>query len=34
LQIETGLTHHSVYLSAGEAVFVFEGHQVNGWWMS
>jgi hypothetical protein len=28
---ETGITHHSVYLSAGEVVFVFEGHQVE--WM-
>jgi len=26
----TGIVHHSVYLSAGEVVFVFEGHQV-GW---
>jgi hypothetical protein len=28
---ETGIAHHSVYLSAGEVVFVFEGHQVE--WM-
>src|SRR5829696_2254750 len=28
---ETGISHHSVYLSAGEVVFVFEGHQVE--WM-
>ena len=28
---ETGLVHHSVYLSTGEVVFVFEGHQVE--WM-
>jgi hypothetical protein len=28
---ETGIVHHSVYLSAGEVVFVFEGHQVE--WM-
>lgn len=28
---ETGIVHHSVYLSAGEAVFVFEGHEVE--WM-
>jgi hypothetical protein len=27
----TGIVHHSVYLSAGEVVFVFEGHQVE--WM-
>jgi hypothetical protein len=27
----TGIAHHSVYLSAGEVVFVFEGHQVE--WM-
>jgi hypothetical protein len=26
---ETGITRHSVYLSAGEVVFVFEGHQVE-----
>jgi hypothetical protein len=26
---ETGLTRHSVYLSAGEVVFVFEGHEVE-----
>jgi hypothetical protein len=26
---ETGIVHHSVYLSAGEVVFVFEGHQVE-----
>ena len=26
---ETGITHHSVYLSAGEVVFVFKGHQVE-----
>jgi hypothetical protein len=28
---ETGIACHSVYLSAGEVVFVFEGHQVE--WM-
>jgi hypothetical protein len=28
---EIGLASHSVYLSAGEVVFVFEGHQVE--WM-
>jgi hypothetical protein len=28
---DTGTAHHSVYLSAGEVVFVFEGHQVE--WM-
>jgi hypothetical protein len=28
---QTGIVHHSVYLSAGEVVFVFEGHQVE--WM-
>ena len=28
---ETGIARHSVYLSAGEVVFVFEGHQVE--WM-
>ena len=28
---EAGISHHSVYLSAGEVVFVFEGHQVE--WM-
>jgi hypothetical protein len=28
---ETGIVRHSVYLSAGEAVFVFEGHGVE--WM-
>jgi hypothetical protein len=28
---DTGIAHHSVYLSAGEVVFVFEGHQVE--WM-
>jgi hypothetical protein len=28
---ETGILGHSVYLSAGEVVFVFEGHQVE--WM-
>jgi hypothetical protein len=28
---ETGIAHHNVYLSAGEVVFVFEGHQVE--WM-
>ena len=28
---EIGIAHHSVYLSAGEVVFVFEGHQVE--WM-
>jgi hypothetical protein len=27
----TGIAHHSVYLSAGEVVFAFEGHQVE--WM-
>ena len=27
----TGIAHHSVYLSAAEVVFVFEGHQVE--WM-
>ena len=27
----TGIAHHSVYLSAGVVVFVFEGHQVE--WM-
>jgi hypothetical protein len=27
----TGIVRHSVYLSAGEVVFVFEGHQVE--WM-
>jgi hypothetical protein len=26
---ETGFVRHSVYLSASEAVFVFEGHQVD-----
>jgi hypothetical protein len=26
---ETGIARHSVYLSAGEVVFVFEGHQVE-----
>jgi hypothetical protein len=26
---ETGIVRHSVYLSAGEVVFVFEGHQVE-----
>jgi hypothetical protein len=26
---ESGLTRHAVYLSAGEVVFVFEGHQVE-----
>lgn len=26
---ETGMVHHSVYLSAGEVVFVFEGPQVE-----
>jgi hypothetical protein len=26
---ESGLVHHSVYLSAGEVVFVFEGPQVE-----
>jgi hypothetical protein len=26
---ETGIDRHSVYLSAGEVVFVFEGHQVE-----
>jgi hypothetical protein len=26
---ETGIAHHSVYLSAGEVVFVFEGHEVE-----
>jgi hypothetical protein len=28
---ETGIARHSVYLSAGEVVFVFEGHQIE--WM-
>jgi hypothetical protein len=28
---ETGIARHSVYLSAGEVVFVFEGHEVE--WM-
>jgi hypothetical protein len=28
---ETGIARNSVYLSAGEVVFVFEGHQVE--WM-
>jgi hypothetical protein len=28
---ETRIAHHSVYLSAGEVVFVFEGHEVE--WM-
>ena len=28
---ETGIVRHSVYLSASEVVFVFEGHQVE--WM-
>jgi hypothetical protein len=27
--VETGILRHSVYLSAGEVVFVFEGHQVE-----
>jgi hypothetical protein len=26
---ETGIVRHSVYISASEAVFVFEGHQVE-----
>jgi hypothetical protein len=26
---ESGLTRHAVYLSAGEVVFVFEGHDVE-----
>jgi hypothetical protein len=26
---EAGLTRHAVYLSAGEVVFVFEGHEVE-----
>jgi hypothetical protein len=26
---ETGIVRHSVFLSAGEVVFVFEGHQVE-----
>jgi hypothetical protein len=26
---ETGLTRHAVYLSSGEVVFVFEGHEVE-----
>jgi hypothetical protein len=26
---ETGVVHHTVYLSAGEVVFVFEGPQVE-----
>jgi hypothetical protein len=25
----TGIVRHSIYVSAGEAVFVFEGHQVE-----
>jgi hypothetical protein len=28
---QTGIAHHSVYLSASEVVFVFEGHEVE--WM-
>jgi hypothetical protein len=28
---QTGIVRHGVYLSAGEVVFVFEGHQVE--WM-
>ncbi len=28
---ETGIVRHSVYLSASEVIFVFEGHQVE--WM-
>jgi hypothetical protein len=28
---ETGIVHHSIYLSSGEVVFVFEGHEVE--WM-
>jgi hypothetical protein len=27
---ELGLVSHSAYLSAGEVVFVFEGHEVEG----
>jgi len=27
---ESGLERHTVYLSAGEVVFVFEGHEVEG----
>ena len=26
---DTGLVRHSIYISAGEAVFVFEGHEVE-----
>lgn len=26
---ETGITRHSVYLSASEVVFVFEGHEIE-----
>ena len=26
---ESGLTRHAVYLSSGEVVFVFEGHEVE-----
>jgi hypothetical protein len=26
---DTGFVRHSIYISAGEAVFVFEGHQVE-----
>jgi hypothetical protein len=26
---ETGIVRHSIYISASEAVFVFEGHQVE-----
>jgi hypothetical protein len=26
---ETGIVHHSIYVSAGEVVFVFEGHEVE-----
>jgi hypothetical protein len=26
---ESGLTRHAVYLSSGEVIFVFEGHQVE-----
>jgi hypothetical protein len=27
--VGSGLEHHTVYLSAGEVVFVFEGHEVE-----
>ncbi len=26
---DTGIVRHSIYISAGEAVFVFEGHEVE-----